>query len=85
MLRQGNWGLKCAASQDRALKLYPDVSTLLLRSPPIRPSTPKFLLTTLPLQWPQHLGLPADWMSLSNNTVLKDEVFQTEHNPQMFH
>ena len=23
MLRQGNWGLKCAASQDRALKLYP--------------------------------------------------------------
>ena len=25
MLRQGNWGLKCAASQDRALKLYPGV------------------------------------------------------------
>ena len=24
MLRQGNWGLKCEASQDRALKLYPD-------------------------------------------------------------
>ena len=23
MLRQGNWGLKCAASQDRPLKLYP--------------------------------------------------------------
>ena len=23
MLRQGNWGLKCEASQDRALKLYP--------------------------------------------------------------
>ena len=22
-LRQGNWGLKCAAVQDRALKLYP--------------------------------------------------------------
>ena len=23
MLRQGNWGLECEASQDRALKLYP--------------------------------------------------------------
>ena len=27
MLRQGNWGLKCEASQDRALKLYPDGCT----------------------------------------------------------
>ena len=27
MLRQGNWGLKCEASQDRALKLYPAVIT----------------------------------------------------------
>ena len=29
MLRQGNWGLKCAASQDRALKLYPEETTRL--------------------------------------------------------
>ena len=26
MLRQGNWGLARAASQDRALKLYPALS-----------------------------------------------------------
>ena len=28
MLRQGNWGLKCEASQDRALKLYPAYNPL---------------------------------------------------------
>ena len=35
--RQGNWRLKCAAVQDRALKLYPDVRIDFYRKTPSKP------------------------------------------------
>ena len=69
--RQGNWGLKCVAAQDRALKLYPAYASTFTGKNHRNHYKPPYPISTLPEHlhstFPSHAKLPENTLTEKKN------------------